>query len=382
MSSESKLIKSKLGLLELGRVLGNVSRACRILGFSSDSFYRFERLYAEGGESALQKVSHCKPNLKNRVSADVESAVLSFAFDNPAFGKLRVSNELRRRGIVVSPGGVRSILLRNNLETYAKRLKSLSSKVNEGGIILSDEQVSALERAKEKKVPRREIETHHPGYLGSQDTCYIGHIKGVGYVYQQTFIDIYSKVGFAKLYDRKNALTAADLLNDRVIPFFEENDLRLLRILTDRGGEYCGDIEQHKYQLYLATENIEHTRTKPRSPHTNGICERFHRTIKDEFYAVALRRKMYYSIEQLQQDLDIWMNKYNSERTHTGKYCNGKTPLETFNDGIELAKSYYIGASNGSKFNGNEKNESEHRKLDFLYCDYSQKINNNCQIKQ
>ena len=118
-------------------------------------------------------------------------------------------------------------------------------------------------------------------------------MKGVGRVYQQTFIDTYAKVGFAKLYDRKTPITAADLLNDRVLPFFEEHDVKLLRVLTDRGSEYCGNPERHKYELYLAVEDVDHSRTKTKSPQTNGICERFHKTVLNEFYRVAFRKKVY-----------------------------------------------------------------------------------------
>lgn len=167
------------------------------------------------------------------------------------------------------------------------------------GIVLTESQLSVLERAKEEKKAHGEIETHHPGYLGAQDTYYVGNIKGVGHIYQQNFIDTYSKVVFAKLYDRKNALFAADMLNDLVLPFFEQQELRLLRILTDRGTEYCGIREQHEYQFYLAIEDIDLTKTKAKSPQTNGICERFHRTIQEEFYAIAFRKKISRSIEEL-----------------------------------------------------------------------------------
>lgn len=165
----------------------------------------------------------------------------------------------------------------------------------------------------------------------------MGTIKGVGRIYQQTFIDTYSKVVFVKLYDRKHALVAADLLNDQVLPFFEQQEVPLLRILTDRGTEYCGSLQHHEYQLYLAIENIDHTKTKAHHPQTNGICERFHRTIQDEFYAVAFRKKIYTTLEQLQTDLDEWVEQYNRERTHTGKYCFGRTPLQTFRETKHLA---------------------------------------------
>ena len=313
------IVKHKLGLLNLAEELGNVSQACKIMGVSRDTFYRYQEAKANGGVEALLQKDRRKPNLKNRVDEAVEQCVLDYAIEQPAHGQVRVSNELRKRGTFVSPSGVRSIWLRHALANFKQRLTALEKHVAATGSVLTEAQVVALEKKRDDDIACGEIETAHPGYLGSQDTFYVGTMKGVGRIYQQTFVDTYSKVAFTKLYTTKTPITAADLLNDKVLPYFAEQNVPVLRILTDRGTEYCGKLEQHDYQLYLAMNDIEHTRTKAASPQTNGICERFHKTILQEFYQVTFRKKIYQSMEQLQADLDQWVAHYNDERTHQGK---------------------------------------------------------------
>ena len=293
MTTEHKLIRNKLGLLELANYLKNVSEACRVMGYSRDTFYRVKNAYEEGGIEALKEKSRRVSNVKNRVPEDVERAVVELALE----------------------------------ELVAKT-----------GEVLTEAQLRAMEKAKDEKTAWGEIETEHVGYLGGQDTFYVGTLKGVGRIYQQTFIDTYGNVGFAKLYTSKHPINSADLLNDRVIPFFDKYGIPLLRILTDRGTEFCGKADTHEYQLFLALNDIDHTKTKAKNPQTNGICERFHKTILDEFYSIAFRKKIYLNLDELQQDLDEWMQKYNKRRTNQGKRCQGRTPMETFLDNLPLAK--------------------------------------------
>ena len=343
MESPQRIIKNKLDLLNLAEELQNVSKACKIMGVSRDTFYRYKELIDTGGMENLIDKSRRKPNLKNRVCDETELAVINMAIEFPAFGQVRVSNELRKKGVFISACGVRCVWLRHDLESFKKRLKALEAKSAQDGILLTEAQLAALERAKQEKEAHGEIETECPGYLGSQDTYYVGTIKGIGRIYQQTFIDTYSRVTMAKLYTDKTPVTAADLLNDKVLPWFAEQNIPLLRILTDRGTEYCGKVEQHAYQLYLAVENIDHSRTKARSPQTNGIVERVQGTIKREFYDIIFRKKLITSVDDLQTELDLWLNDYNNLRPHSGRYCYGKTPMQTFRDSKHIAIEKNIG---------------------------------------
>lgn len=336
LHTSNQIIKHKVGLLNLAEELQNVSRACKIMGVSRDTFYRYQELVDSGNVDSLMNQSRRVPNLKNRVDEQTEQAVIDYAIQFPAYGQHRTSNELRKQGVFVSGSGVRSIWLRHSLENFKKRLKALELKMAHEDMVLNDHQIAALERKQDDDAACGEIETHHPGYLGAQDTFYVGNLKGVGRIYQQTFIDTYSKVVHCKLYTSKIPLHSAELLNDRVLPFYQQHGLSMLRILTDRGTEYCGKVEQHDYELYLAVNDIDHTKTKAASPQTNGICERFHKTILQEFYQVTFRKKLYVDLQTLQNDLDEWLVFYNTERTHQGKVCNGRTPLATLLDGKRI----------------------------------------------
>ena len=340
MTQSQYIINRKLNILDLGNTLGNISEACRKLGVSRQHYYDIKQAIAEEGLEGLLEKSRRVPRIGNRVAPEIEQRLLDYSLEFPTQGQTRVSNELKKEGIQISPGGVRSVWQRHDLQIRKLRLKRLEQWAAQNTDVLTESQVKALEEAKEEEEAHGEIESPHPGFLLAQDTCYMGIIKGVGRIYQQTAIDTHSNIGFAKLYTERTALTAADLLNDKVFPFFDEHGIQVHRVLTDNGMEYCGRQESHPYELFLHLNDIEHTRTKVRKPRTNGSVERLHQTIKDEFYAVAFRKKLYRTVEEVQEDLETFMDYYNQERTNQGRYCQGRTPLQTFKDGLDLYQEY------------------------------------------
>ena len=314
---------------------------------SRDTFYRYKAAVEEGGVEALFERTRRKPNLANRVGEATEQAVIKSALEFPAYGQARTSNELRKQGVFVSPLGVRSIWLRHDLANFKARLKALEARVAEDGIILTEAHIRGPGAGLGKEESRRRS-PRRGGNGPPRLSGFTGHLLcrhpegGVGRIYQQSYVDPYSKVAQAKLYTTKTPITAADLLNDRVLPFHDEHDLPVLRIMTDRGTEYCGRADKHDYQLFLAINDIDHTKTKVKSPQTNGIRERFHKTVLQEFYQVAFRKRLYDSVDALQDDLDQWLHHYNTERTHQGKMCCGRTPFQTMIEGKEIWKEKFV----------------------------------------
>lgn len=340
MTQQQYIISRKLNILELGATLGNISAACRKLGISRQHYYDIKDAIAEEGLEGLLEKTRSMPRIGNRVAPEIEDRVLAYSLDYPTHGQMRAANELARQGIAISQGGVRGVWLRHGLETKGLRLKRLEKWAAQNLGLLTEPQVQALEDAKGEREAHGEVESPHPAFLVAQDTCYVGYIKGVGKLYHQAAIDTHSNVGFVKLYQDKTSLTASDLLNDRVLPFFDEQMMRVLRVLTDNGREYCGSKENHAYQLFLHLNGIEHTRTRVRRPQTNGAVERLNQTVQEEFYKVAFRKKLYRSIEEIQADLDEFMRWYNTERTNQGRHCQGRTPMETFTAGIDLYRQF------------------------------------------
>lgn len=335
MTAEKKIAQKRISLLQLAERLRNVSEACRRREVSRSQFYEYKRAFQERGFEGLVDRPPVPRTFPNETPGEVREKVVRLSIEHPAWGQVRISDQLRLEGIWVSPSTVRNIWLKEGLETRYKRILRLEEEKNGKDVELTEEQIRLLERANPCFRERR-VESPCPGYLLSQDTFMIGTIKGVGRIYLQAVVDTYGSYAFAKLYTSKLPETAADVLYDRVLPFYESHGLRMERILTDNGREYCGRPVIHPYQIFLELNDIEHRRTKVATPRTNGFVERFNRTVLDEFLREAFRKKLYASVEELQVDLDKWVECYNNQRPHRGYRNMGRRPIETLEEGKKL----------------------------------------------
>jgi transposase InsO family protein len=334
MTTKAKLARRKLSLLELAADLSNVSKACKVMGFSRQQFYEIRRNYQTyGAEGLIDRMPGARGPHPNRVDEAVEAAILEHCLNHPAHGPLRVAQELTLKGVQVSSGGVRGVWSRHNLLTKQERLLRLERSVKEQPFELSDDQIRLLERFS-PEFRERHIETRHTGDLVAVDTFFVGTLKGVGKVYLQSVIDCYSRYAWGRLYTSKLPVTAVHVLNEDVLPFFEEHDARITTILSDNGREFCGRADNHPYELFLQLEEIEHRTTKVRRPQSNGFVERLHRTLLDEHFRVVGRTKWYESVEAMQEDLNTYLQQYNTERPHQGRGMNGRTPYQVFIDGL------------------------------------------------
>lgn len=336
MTALAHSTRRKLSLLHLAEELGNVSKACRIMGYHRDSFYEIKRAFQVGGTAALveQKRGPRGPH-PSRVSPEIEAEILRYALERPTWGQNRIANELRLKGHQVSPGGVRNVWLRHELETRHRRLLRLEAAAQDQTLVLSPEQVLLLERHS-VDFRCRHIESSRPGELLNQDTFYWGSLKGVGKVYVQVVVDVFCSLAFAKVYTSKMPITACDLLYDRVLPFYEALGVEVGAVLTDNGREYCGRADSHPFELLLAMDAIDHRTTRIRSPRTNGFVERMNRTLLDECFRVAGRTTWYLEPEEIQRDLDRFLSYYNLERSHQGYRLNGRTPAQALREALQL----------------------------------------------
>ena len=334
MTTDKKVARRKLSLLELATELNNVSKACKIMGYSRQQFYEIRRNFQTyGSKGLLDKLPGAKGPHPNRVEKDVEEAILAHSLMYPTQGPLRVSQELMLKGTQVSAGGVRGVWSRHNLMTKHDRLLRLEKTVAARKLELNDDQIRLLERFS-PEFRERHIETEHTGDLVAVDTFFVGSLKGIGKIYLQTVIDCFSRYAWGRLYTNKLPVTAVHVLNTDVLPTFEQHNARITTVLSDNGREFCGRPDHHPYELFLQLEGIAHRTTKVRRPQSNGFVERMHRTLLDEHFRIQGRTKWYESLEQMQRDLDTYLHKYNHERPHQGRNMKGRTPYQVFVEGL------------------------------------------------
>ncbi len=327
MNAETKIAQQRLSLLELAESLGNVAAACRERGVSRTQFYEYKRRFQTHGLGGLKDLPPIHQSHPQTTPPEVVDKLLALSLQNPTRGCNWLHDRLQLEGISISAPTIQGILNKQGMGSRYERLLKLEADVLQQAIDLTPQQVAWIEKAN-PCFRERHVESRRPGELLSQDTFYVGNLKGVGRVYLHAVVDTFSSYAFGYLHTSKQPEAAALVVHNDVLPFYQARDLTVGAILTDNGREFCG-TDMHPYELYLTLNEIEHRRTKVRSPQTNGFIERFNRTALDEFFRIAFRTTFYESVEHLQTDFDQWLVSYNTQRPHQGYRNMGRTPSET-----------------------------------------------------
>jgi transposase InsO family protein len=327
MDVSVKIAKQRLSVLELAERLGNITEACRRRGMDRTSFYEWKRRFQTHGLEGLKDLPPIHKSHPQAVKPEVESRIIELALEHPSYGCNKLEKLLSLEGPYVSNVTIQKILIEHGLGSRYDRWLALERKSAEQRIALTAEQVAYIEK-RNPSFKERHVESSGPGQLLSQDTFFVGTLKGVGRVSMHTVIDTYGSFAFGFLHTTKQPEAAVVVVHNDVVPFYKAHGIEVKAILTDNGREYCG-TEAHPYELYLALNDIEHRRTQVRRPQTNGFVERFHRTVLDEFFRIVFRKKLYETVASLQEDLDSWLHEYNYERPHLGYRNQGRRPWET-----------------------------------------------------
>ena len=328
MTKDDFLANFKYSVLQHARKNKNITYTCRTFNLSRTVYYKWLKRFIKLGYLGLLDKKKRKPQMPNRIKPDKEKIILGYIIDYPTHGPRRIANELNQQEIKISETGVYNVLRRKQLNHRLDRLFYAQEKSDNP--VITERYLREVVQGKPAH-----IKAYYPGYLFCQDTFYIGTIKGLGRIYQQAGIDAYASFGFAKVYSDKKAVRAIDLLKTKVLPIYRAFNIPLDRILTDNGKEYTTHWPngKHEYEQFLEQNRIRHTKIKPRTPQSNGIVERFNRTLLEEFYQITMIKKVYSSLTDLQDDLDKFIYYYNFKRTNQGYRLKGKTPYQKFLDG-------------------------------------------------
>ena len=327
MTKDDRIASYKYSVLQHARKYNNITYTCKTFNLSRTAYYKWLKRFSKLGYLGLQDKKKAKPKMPNQIKKDKEKIILNYIIEYPTHGPRRIANELSQQGNKISETGVYNVLRRRQLNLRLDRLFYAQDKSDNP--VITERYLREVAKRKEKH-----IHAYYPGYLFCQDTFYVGTIKGLGRIYQQAGIDAYSSFGFAKVYTDKMAISAINFLKTKVLPVYRQLNIPLDRILTDNGKEYTTHWvnSKHEYEKFLKQNRIRHTKIKPRTPQSNGIVERFNRTLLEEFYQIAMMKKVYSSLDQLQDDLDKFIYYYNFKRTNQGYRLKGKIPYQKFLD--------------------------------------------------
>ena len=298
MTAEEKLVHQRFSVLQLAEMLGNVTEACRQRDISRTQFYEYKRRFQTHGLEGLADLPPIHKSHPFTTPPEIVDKVVALSIEHPTWGCNRLSDQMKLAGTYVSSPTIQDILIKNGMGSRYERLLKLEERALEQKIELTAQQVAQIEKAN-PIFRERHVESGRPGELLSQDTFYVGTLKGVGRVYLHTVVDTFGSYAFGFLHTSKQPEAAVAVLHNDVLPFYQNLDIQVEKILTDNGREFCG-TDNHPFELYLQLNEIKHKRTKVAHPQTNGFVERFHRTVLDEFFRLAFRTKFYESVEALQ----------------------------------------------------------------------------------
>jgi transposase InsO family protein len=299
------------------------------------SFYEWKRRYQTHGLEGLLDLPPVHKTHPQTTPEHVKEAVLELSARHPSWGCKRLEAELRREGVLISNFAIQGILVKVGRGTRFERFLALEEEALKG-IEIPKEHLQTLEKLN-PAFKERHVESSRPGELVSFDTFYVGTFKAIGKVYLVTAVDTFGSYAFGTLTTQRNAMAAAELLYAHVAPFYESHELALSAVLTDNGTEFCG-TEEHPFEQLLFLMQIQHRRTRVKRPQTNGFVERFHRTILDEFFRIALRGTIFEDLEPLEIQLQNWLCYYNLQRAHLGYRNRGRTPYQTVELHLESVK--------------------------------------------
>ncbi|MGS0679895.1 helix-turn-helix domain-containing protein [Shewanella sp. 125m-7] len=327
MSIKNNEIRSKLALLQLATELGSISKACEIMGYSRDSYYRFKKQYEAVGERGLKNLSRKKPAIKNRMSQEVEEQVIEIALDYPNYGQAKVAELLTARGCCISASGVRTIWLRHNLETKKNRLLALHTKLKQDQLLRPIEQ-QHIEQIYKLDPNDPNFECLYPGDICVQDTYELGLVTPLGQLYLHSFVDGYSQYAIAVVMEDNSSTAVVTFLKEFVLPWYRDNNIEINSILTDRGSEFS-ERKSPEFSLALIENRINHIQMRAyNGPVVNGLAARFQTFSYNEFFEPYLKRHNVTSLAQLNDEFTHWLANYNQQQPLSGRYTLGKTAAE------------------------------------------------------